>query len=180
MILDPHFWIFPSIIDKELCDLIIKRGNEMETEPGQAGGEVMLDKRKSHVAWFDQNDWVSGLCYHYTKLANEQAWDFDITHPDGVQFTNYGVGEFYEPHTDTHRLEDDMRKLSIVIQLNSPDDYEGGEFMFFDGDKPWSPENFEQQGSVLVFPSFLLHQVKPVTSGKRHSIVSWFVGPQMK
>ena len=180
MILDPHFWIFPEIIDPELCNLIIEKGNKLPATEGIAGGEVQHDKRKSMIAWFENTDWVSGLCSHYINLANEQAWNFDITEPDGVQFTKYGIGEFYEAHIDTFKLSDNMRKLSLVIQLNSPDDYEGGEFFFFDDEKPWKPENFEKQGSVIVFPSFLLHQVKPVTSGKRHSLVSWFVGPQMK
>jgi len=180
MILEPHFWMFNEILSDGLCDLIIERGNEMESEYGQAGGEVMLDRRKSHIAWFDHNDWIAGLCHHYATLANKQAWKFDIDSMDGCQFTKYGIGEFYEVHMDTHKLEDNMRKISVVMQLNSRDDYEGGEFLFMDSEKGFEPEKFSNRGSVLVFPSFLYHQVKPVTAGKRHSIVSWFTGPQIK
>ena len=76
MIFDPHFWLFDSVLSDGLCDLIIERGNEMNKELGVAGGEVVLDMRKSHIAWFDHNDWIAGLCYHYATLANKQAWNF--------------------------------------------------------------------------------------------------------
>jgi PKHD-type hydroxylase len=180
MIFDPHFWLFDSVLSDGLCDLIIERGNEMNKELGVAGGEVVLDMRKSHIAWFDHNDWIAGLCHHYATLANKQAWNFDIDNMDGCQFTEYGVDEFYEAHMDTHKLCDDMRKVSVVMQLNSKEDYQGGEFLFVDGDEGYEPDNFANRGSVIVFPSFLYHQVKPVTGGKRHSIVSWFTGPQIK
>jgi predicted 2-oxoglutarate/Fe(II)-dependent dioxygenase YbiX len=32
----------------------------------------------------------------------------------------------------------------------------------------------------LIFPSFILHGVEPVTSGIRRSIVSWMIGPWFK
>jgi PKHD-type hydroxylase len=68
-----------------------------------------------------------------------------------------------------------------VIQLNKPEDYEGGEFNFINEDgEGETVEGFKEQGSILVFPSFRLHQVTPVTSGTRHSIVTWFIGPQLK
>ena len=34
-----------------------------------------------------------------------------------------------------------------------------------------------EEGSIIVFPSFVEHRVTPVTEGIRYSLVSWFVGP---
>ena len=75
----------------------------------------MLDRRKSHIAWFEHNDWIAGLCHHYATLANKQAWKFDIDGMDGCQFTEYGIDEFYETHMDTHKLCDGMRKVVVWL-----------------------------------------------------------------
>ena len=40
-----------------------------------------------------------------------------------------------------------------------------------------APKNFN---SVLLFPSYLLHRVKPVTKGTRRSLVLWISGPKFK
>lgn len=180
MRIDPYFWIFPEVIEPALCDVIIQRGKDLPKHQAIAGGDLQPDLRKSSVSWFDQKDWVSGIVTHYTNLANDQAWCFDIDAIDGVQFTQYELNEFYEVHMDTFALQDNMRKLSFVLQLSSPDDYSGGDFLFHEDDGTFTPDNFEKRGSIIVFPSFLMHQVKPVTDGERYSLVSWFTGPQMK
>jgi PKHD-type hydroxylase len=60
--------------------------------------------------------------------------------------------------------------MSII--LNS--DYEGGDFEMR-GLKDKVPRL--EEGSIIVFPSFLEHRVTPVTEGIRYSLVTWFVGP---
>ena len=71
------------------------------------------------------------------------------------------------------------RKLSMTIQLSDPDDYEGGDFVFNVNQIGQSPdrEQLRKKGTVLVFPSFIMHGVKPVTKGTRKSLVSWIEGP---
>ena len=69
------------------------------------------------------------------------------------------------------------RKLSVVVQLTDPDEYEGGEFKFKYVEQP---EGFNNRGSVLVFPSYLEHCVTPVTKGTRHSLVTWIEGPRWR
>ena len=36
------------------------------------------------------------------------------------------------------------------------------------------------RGSIIVFPSFVWHRVKPVTSGTRYSLVVWHLGRSFK
>ena len=36
------------------------------------------------------------------------------------------------------------------------------------------------KGSIIVFPSFVWHRVKPVTSGTRYSLVVWHLGRPFK
>ena len=85
-------------------------------------------------------------------------------------------------------LKNMHRKLSMSVQLSKPEDYEGGDLKFnlrglnsSNEDTIMSPPpEFKQQGSVIVFPSFHRHRVTPVTSGIRHSLVTWVEGPHWR
>jgi PKHD-type hydroxylase len=112
------------------------------------------------------------------------------------------TGDFYTWHTD-HGGESIMsmegmpehRKISMTIQLSDPLDYEGGKFQWLEpnpqfdkikfGDKKLDidkavrtlPFSAQAIGSICLFPSWLYHQVTPVTRGTRVSIVGWYNGP---
>jgi PKHD-type hydroxylase len=38
----------------------------------------------------------------------------------------------------------------------------------------------QEKGDIIVFPSFMVHGVEPVTKGKRFTVVTWLVGPYFK
>ena len=108
------------------------------------------------------------------------------------------TGDFYTWHTDaSDRVQPNgrMRKLSSTIQLSNPDDYEGGHFQWIEPvgifDKLKStgtqtidvdqyiqtaPFSAKERGSFIIFPSFVHHQVAPITRGTRVSLVSWYHG----
>ena len=68
----------------------------------------------------------------------------------------------------------DEKKLSFSLILN--ENYEGGELEFKD-----SNENISlnlNKGDMVIFPSTLLHRVKPVTNKIRKSLVGWMIGPR--
>ena len=35
-------------------------------------------------------------------------------------------------------------------------------------------------GTIIIFPSFINHQVLPITQGKRESLVNWSIGKSFK
>jgi PKHD-type hydroxylase len=71
-----------------------------------------------------------------------------------------------------------VRKLSISIQLTNPEEYEGGELYLYDEDKGTLMS--KEQGTLIIFPSYVLHEVMPVTKGERNSLVTWVTGKQFK
>jgi predicted 2-oxoglutarate/Fe(II)-dependent dioxygenase YbiX len=87
----------------------------------------------------------------------------------GYELLKYQTGGFYTSHTDF--LKDNPRVISCSFILN--DDYEGGEFAFFKRDQIHKPK----KGSCIMFPSNFMypHEIMPVTSGTRYSIITWFV-----
>jgi PKHD-type hydroxylase len=71
-----------------------------------------------------------------------------------------------------------VRKLSFTLQLSDPADYDGGELQLMNSKKPTIASR--EQGYVMVFPSYTLHEVTPVTRGTRYSLVSWVTGKPFK
>ena len=70
------------------------------------------------------------------------------------------------------------RKISASLQLSSPTDYNGGEMLIKSNREAIiSPKEL---GTLIVFPSFLLHKVKPIISGQRESLVIWISGPPFR
>ena len=171
------YFAWDKELSHEICQKLINLGK------GNWNSAAVVDKsivgaRKSDIVW-TKEQWVYDLIWDYMLTANEQAgWKYNIVAAESCQVTRYTKDGFYGWHIDgmgSHsELQDDgnTRKLSMSIILNS--DYEGGDFEMrgLDNQVPRLEE-----GSIIVFPSFVEHRVTPVTEGIRYSLVSWFVGP---
>lgn len=83
----------------------------------------------------------------------------------------YGLGGHYTWHTDVGPGEYSKRKLSITVQISNPADYLGGTLQFHRGHSIDRADR--RRGSCTIFPSFLLHRVKPVFFGTRIALVGW-------
>ena len=90
-------------------------------------------------------------------------------------------------NTWTHNAEWDgkVRKLSMTVNLTDPGEYSGGEFQIdrgphFGDERYYTVNEIRPRGSVIVFPSFVYHQVTPVEWGERKSLVMWTLGPKWR
>lgn len=92
----------------------------------------------------------------------------------------------YEPtYTKNKNLIGKVRKLSVTINLNLPGEYEGGNLKFDfgphnEGKRFHECVEIRPQGSIVIFPSFVYHQVTPITKGTRYSLVLWTLGQPFK
>jgi PKHD-type hydroxylase len=114
--------------------------------------------------------------------ANLNFFNYDIYDLEALQFTTYpeGYNGFYSKHVDTHAVSSatNVRKLSFSLQLSSPDSYEGGDLLLWAEKEPIvAPKN---RGDLIIFPSYVMHEVTPVTGGLRSSLVGWVTGPAWK
>jgi predicted 2-oxoglutarate/Fe(II)-dependent dioxygenase YbiX len=93
----------------------------------------------------------------------------NVVRDSGYDLLRYDVGQFYVQHTDSYQMH--PRSVSCSFALN--DDYEGGEFAFFDRELKYKLK----KGSILLFPSSFMypHEIMTVTKGTRYSIVTWFI-----
>ena len=108
--------------------------------------------------------------------ANNVMWKFDLsTMNEQIQYTEYyGSNEGgYEWHMDCGEKIQNQRKISVTVQLSDSNEYEGGDLEFNIGRKLTAQRGI---GTAVIFPSFYLHRVTPVTSGIRKSFVLWVGG----
>ena len=200
-------WYFTDL-PTEVVD-ILEKDLEENFEPGMEDsklhGDVLnQDKRNSQNTWIPSHHWIGGFLWHYVQRANRENFLYDLRNIDNesLQFTKYGIGEYYDWHNDAgiachykpvsagNRVEglaqdfvneniELVRKLSFSVQLSDPDDYEGGNVQFLDenGENYFAPR---QRGSIILFDSRTQHRVLKVTKGTRKSIVGWVVGPRWK
>lgn len=206
MLVKEPYWFFKKIVPDHLCDHIIKYAYDKFTvktalthwdseefrQKIERGDPEALKKqykiRRSSVVWLHDN-WVYNLIKPAILTANVNAqWNFTIDGFEQCQFTIYKENNYYDWHQDSVHSQPNERKLSASLFLNDGEDYEEGEFEFKyqDGSNKAEAKTVTinktamKKGSLLVFPSFLYHRVKPVKSGTRHSLVIWSRGPKFK
>lgn len=166
-----------SAFTKEECQKIIEIGEEKKLHIATTRGQVD-DIRDSKVVWLYPNvelEWVYRKMVDIVTHLNDQFFKFDLFgFTEGFQFTKYeSPGGHYGKHIDSAN-NFITRKLSFSLQLSSQEDYEGGDLNLHFGDTPETMS--KKQGSIALFPSYVLHEVLPVTKGTRYSLVSWVAG----
>lgn len=170
------------------CDTIVARARAYPESSATIGFSDTTrndsDYRSSTVRWLDayREADIVGRIMTFVYSSNRTNFGVDIVAPFDVQFTEYHASKngHYDWHQDVW-LESPRpydRKLSVVVQLSEPTEYGGGEFEFFGLQAPGA--KFAPRGSLLIFPSFLQHCVRPVDRGTRLSLVTWVEGPRWR
>jgi PKHD-type hydroxylase len=167
------------------CEQIINIAKDKGLIKGTTfNDEKSKDKkvRDSKIIWLyscDNLDWAFRRVTDIVTNLNERFFKFDLFGMlEGFQFTNYTApGGKYGRHVDSN-FNIPVRKLSVSIQLTNPEDYEGGELYLYSDEEGKAMD--KAQGTLILFPSYTLHEVMPVTKGERNSLVSWVTGKPFK
>lgn len=183
---EPFAWWENGFTDQELNWLQEQamKAEQRARVGGNATGDDLARIRRSQVSWLNKTQdtaWVYEKLAHIASSLNAQYYRFDLTgFGEALQLTNYDQSEhgMYGWHVDYGGNVAPSRKLSMVLQLTDPSQYEGGNLQIMTTGDPNTVR--KQRGFVVVFPSYVLHQVTPVTKGSRQSLVSWITGPAFK
>jgi len=179
--LEDYIMILPDIFDKNLCNQIVneyKNSNEWVKSLVAGGIDNYRSSSEIFLSKFDIND----PRYEFKKFLDQeihsnvhelvsiymQKFPLCVVSEDsGYTLLKYEYNQFYKQHTDSY-LEK-PRGISCSIVLN--EDYDGGEFCFFDKEIMIKPS----LGSAILFPSNFMypHEICPVTKNTRYSIVTW-------
>lgn len=183
-----YIWQEGIFTEEELI-CIEKIGDTLNIEGGKTinkNNQIESDSaiRKCKVGWMPNNsetEFVYSKLANFVTYANSKYFDFDLFgFVEDFQYTVYDGNEsHYGWHLDLPRNGDiPNRKLSLVLQLSDPINYEGGNLELFTSSTPTILE--KKRGIVHLFPSYLLHRVTPVTKGIRKTLVVWVNGERFK
>lgn len=183
---DLTMWEYHDILTDKDCDMLINLYTKAQDEEAGVGqrDKNIVDKNIRNVnrVILPVYKGIGARLAAAGLDANSQRWKFDITRANQSEFLKYPAGGGrYKGHIDTFLSKDEenleeCRKLTVLAFLN--DDFKGGKFFLQISDKKLYPP--QKKGTVLVFPSFILHGVEDVEEGERYSVVTWMVGPWFK
>lgn len=141
--------------------------------------------RRAELAWVDDlpdADWLMPQAMRLVAEANRGTFGFDLTDfGESAQIARYSATR--EGHFGWHSdigagTWAARRKLTVVVQLSDPQDYDGGALEIWpDASVLTAPR---ARGLATIFPSFQLHRVTPVTRGTRWSLTLWSHGPAFR
>ena len=183
---DPTFaWWEDAFTDEEI-EKIKEYAKTLETDVGKTalGEEAPPEHiRKTKVSWISNTpeaSWLYGRMADVANKLNAQFYNFDLYgFYEDMQFTIYDeTDSHYTWHMDMGDNSKAPRKISMILQLSDPSEYEGGELQILDKAEPETIN--KQKGLITLFPSYTLHRVTPVTKGVRYSLVVWVCGPALK
>ena len=177
--LNDYILVLKNIIPNTLCENIVKEYKNCNqwTKASTRKGSDDMHRNCEFLSMTVQNSNyrkeldiqvynVTVKCLEeYNKKHNWCAADEDT----GYDLLRYKKGGYYKQHIDSFIKQ--PRLLSCSLVLN--DDYEGGEFYFFDRELKYKLD----KGDAIMFPSNFMypHEVMPVTQGTRYSIITWFI-----
>lgn len=187
MLNHPNWLLYEEAVDAETCERWITAGRQVEPQKATTfrQGEGEEDShRKTQIRWLSNEGPYQEIHNVFKSIALDanQYFQTTITTLPPIQFTEYSdVGYKYDMHHDVdwNRQDGLHRKLSIVLQLSDPDDYEGGVLSFSHTQNP-DAAALLKRGSIICFLSYLEHGVSPITEGSRTSLVGWFEGPRWR
>ena len=177
-----YAWL-PSLFSNEEIEKVIKIGDKRGVKKATTRGNLSSKARKNKVAWIkpdDESEWLFRKLTDVVIEANKLYFGFTLAgFFEPIQFTIYeNKGDHYGTHCD-RALGTNCRKLSLVVNLSDPSDYEGGELLLQPGGGEPTVMH-KEKGAICFFPSWITHQVTPITKGTRYTLVAWVHGPSFK
>jgi PKHD-type hydroxylase len=179
----------PSAFQPHECEVIRGMFTDMQTGLIGAAGKEILDGniRDSRVQWLaysKESHWIYDRIATIVNEANSRCFGMALEQTESIQLTEYDseYQGFYGQHIDmcygtgTSRY----RKLSLSMQLSDPIEYEGGELRLYSTNFKEPVVVQKDMGTMILFRSHIIHEVMPVTKGKRLSLVTWVRGPLVR
>ena len=176
----------PDAFSIEECERIITALAFVPSQDAKLVGQTRNHNlRKAALVWIDdvvELDWVMERLIELVRRCNRSAFDFDLREfAESPQVASYKAADkgHFGWHSDIGEgRAASKRKLTLVLQLSAPNTYSGGALETMPSATVETASR--AQGSVSIFPSFLLHQVTPVERGTRHSLTVWAHGPAFR
>ena len=178
------FAIWENGFSEDELEKILFLENLQSFEKGKVGTQSVktLDTvRDSDISWIipdNNSEWLFSRLSSIISTINYDHFMYHISGIESIQYTKYKHDQHYNWHwDDSFEWRPYVRKISMVMMLTDPEEYEGGEL------EVCNTGNFEntqklkpKRGDIVFFSSWMPHKVHPVISGERKTLVTWIMG----
>ena len=179
--------LLPSVFEPEFCRTLIGvfessggvEGLLLSRNPATGQLENWIDRtikrRRDHRVV--EADAIEGITSRFARRLFPEirkVFQFDVKAADEYYVCCYDAAEsgYFRPHRDNSTAETAARRFALTVNLNT-EEYEGGDLRFLEFDsRTYRPPS----GGAAVFSCSLLHEVQPVTRGRRYAVVTFFYG----
>lgn len=176
----------PRVLDEALCAELIAHWHDaaaaatgVEASVGSARAETVdaQRKRRRDLTVADET-LLRRLTGHVGRRVMPElrkAFAYRATRFEGFKIGCYDASDagFFDAHRDNLSPATAHRRFGLTLNLNA--DYEGGELVFPEyGTRRHRPA----AGEALVFSGSHLHEVLPVTRGRRFVLLSFLYGDE--
>lgn len=166
-----------GLFSAEECDKIVE--NSLNKEKKETLNEEMQVKSIYLDLFSQENQILIKKIIQIVNEVNDNFYQFVITNLYEAIFLEYQKSGFMNWHRDLGKRNTggSTRKLTLSVLLSAETDYEGGKLLF----KP--DHTFKEsigKGSVIIYPSYLLHAVEPLTAGVRRVLIASANGPHFR
>lgn len=172
---------------KEECERIKLIAEQSYASSASIGGNSQnskIDKsiRSANIFYIDNtpdNRWIFEKVSSLVSIVNTFHFDYEISGIfHGIQLIHYTTDldkpGHYDWHVDAGNGNVATRKISFTAQLSDPSEYEGCDLVI--NNHGTDITGTREQGSIHMFPSYMLHQVTNITKGERYALVIWIQG----
>ncbi len=172
------FLVLPEVLTPAECETLYQRIVALPFEDGSKTTGPGARGRKHNLQLSDGDIRIEPLRKIVLDAFSRHSLFQFLALPKTLMpplFNRYDVGMFYQDHVDFPLVAGPaggkMRAdLSITLFVNRPDEYEGGELVI---ETPHGAEGFKlEAGQAIVYPSYYLHRVNPVTRGARVAAIT--------
>lgn len=129
----------------------------------------------SFVPYDDTTAWIYGKMYDLALNINDEMYKFDpLDMVEHMWYYEFSTEDYLDWHCDIATgIPFSGRKLVMIANLSSSDEYRGGQLVINNGELLTTPRSL---GTVTAFPGYVVNTVEKVSSGTKKILVAWFGG----
>ncbi len=170
----PEFIVQHRVLTTRQCECLVENTSS-RGRYYRSNGSSLTKRVDIAYVYPRQAHWL------FTKIgfvaAKKNVWDLALSAIiEPIRIQRYRRGDYSDVHTDYDYTDGDYSKLTIVIPLVDPDEWEGGKLEI--GNSLATPRF--KRGDAVVFPSFTPHRVGRVVRGTRITLSAWISGPILR
>mgnify|MGYP003125100548 CR=1 FL=1 len=185
--LNDSLFVGKNMFDEKLLFDIDEYASHQQLESGGSyastldGEKQPMKTRSTMIHWMTNEKYRNSLLPIYQQISyivrkiNDSMWGYNYNGYEPFQYSEYEVGDHFNWHIDQNQFTGtEIRKISFSLGLSNKNEYEGGDLIIKSSDQE---NNYNlDRGDIVVFPSWMLHKVTPITKGKRRVVVGWGEG----